>query len=110
MSRDLTELNKVEEYLKANGIEYRRFDEDNAFKFDMFSALHQAIAGPGFDRHQIVVGKDMEPGACDWDIICHAGSYGCDQGLLEGMGTIFEDGLEGYLTAEVVIKRIEEAT
>jgi hypothetical protein len=97
MSRDLTQLNKLEEYLKRNGIRYRRID----------------VLDPCFDRHQIVVGGDLEPGACDWDAICHRGSYGCEDGLLEIMGSIVDekrvgDCVEGYLMAADVIKRIEE--
>lgn len=88
--RDLTELNKLEEYLKANDFEYQREDDD-----------YYAI-----DKHQIVVYVD---GRRSWDVICHKGSYGCTQGLLEGMGDIFRPDVEGYLTAEDVIKRIEEA-
>lgn len=97
MRRDLTELNKLEKYLKRNGIRYRRID----------------VLDPCFDRHQIVVGGDLEPGACDWDAICNRGSYGCEDGLLEIMGSIVDekrvgDCVEGYLTAADVIKRIEE--
>ena len=100
MGRDLTELNKLEEYLKANGIEYERIDEDNALK--MFGCITK------LDRHQIKVGV-TEAGPWDWDVICQSGSYGSDQGLLEGMGSIFEEDVEGWLTAEDVIKKIEEA-
>lgn len=100
MSRNLTELNKLEEYLKANGIEYERIDEDN--KLEMFGSITE------LDYHQIKVGV-TEEGPWDWDVICNRGSYGCEQGLLEGMGSIFEDDVEGWLTAEDVIKRIEEA-
>ena len=109
--RDLTELNKLEKYLKEHEIDYARIDEDNAFKFDLQSALRQTQINilQAMDRHQIIVGGDKEPGACDWDVICHNGSYGCDEGLLEGMGSIFEDELEGWLTADDVIVRIEKS-
>lgn len=85
MSRDLTELNKLEAYLKDKGIDYRRIDEDK---------------DP--DYHQIIVPKK------GWDVICHKGSYGCEQGLLEGMGSIFGKNVEGYLTTADVIQRIKE--
>lgn len=43
------------------------------------------------------------------DAICHSGSYGHEQGLLEIMGlTIDSDDVEGYLTAEEVFERIQE--
>ena len=100
MSRDLTELNNLEEYLKANGIEYERIDEDNILKLFGVSTV--------IDRHQIKVGV-TEAGPWDWDVICQSGSFGSDEGLLEGMGSIFEGDVEGWLTAEDVIKKIEEA-
>lgn len=89
MIRNLTEMNKLENYLKANGFEYQREDED---------------AEP-MDKHQIIV---FENGVRSWDVICHYGSYGSDEGLLEGMGDLFGPDVDGYLTAEDVIKKIEE--
>ena len=48
---------------------------------------------------------------CDgWDAICHKGSYGHEQGLLEVMGTIVraddDDDVEGWLTAEEILQRL----
>ena len=47
---------------------------------------------------------------CDgWDAICHSGSYGHEQGLLEVMGTVAradDDGVEGWLTAEEILQRL----
>ena len=43
------------------------------------------------------------------DVICHAGSYGYEEGLLEIMGLVDEDhgdDVEGYLTAREVLRRI----
>lgn len=46
---------------------------------------------------------------CVSDAICHSGSYGHQQGLLEIMGLVNEeevgDEVEGYLTAEQVFER-----
>lgn len=94
MSRDLTEMNKLEDYLKANGFEYKREDQDVEL----------------MDIHQIIV---FENGVRSWDAICHYGSYGADKGLLEIMGNIVNekevgDSVEGWLTAEDVVNRIEE--
>ena len=97
MNRDLTELNKLEQYLKEHDIPYERIDKDEGNKY-----------APELDRHQIRV-QSAKPG-WDWDVICHYGSYGCEEGLLEGMGTIFGGGEpEGWLTADDVIERIENA-
>ena len=49
---------------------------------------------------------------CDgWDVICHSGSYGHEQGLLEVMGTVArvdddDDDVEGWLTAEEILQRL----
>lgn len=96
MKRDLTELNKLEQYLKEHSIPYDRIDEDEGSEY-----------APELDRHQICV-PSSELGWA-WDVICHYGSYGCEEGLLEGMGTIFGGGEpEGYLTADDVIERIDK--
>lgn len=54
-----------------------------------------------FDGEQIVCD--------DWDAICHRGSYGHEDGLLEIMGSIVQnnaDEVEGYLTAEDILSRL----
>ena len=101
MTRDLTELNKLEAYLKEHGIRYEREDRearrlsDRTFWSD--------------DFHMIVVHSRDD---YSWDAICHRGSYGADKGLLEIMGDIVDEEavggcVEGWLTAEEVIERIE---
>ena len=56
-----------------------------------------------FDGIQIVVGD------FDWDAICHSGSYGHENGLIEVMGLPqCQDDVIGYLTAEDVLKRVDE--
>lgn len=59
-----------------------------------------------FDGRQVVY-----PNLKEWksDAICHSGSYGHEQGLLEQMGLIDddEDSVEGHLTAEVIFQRWE---
>lgn len=86
------ELDKLEEYLKANGYEYDRKDVyDNGYS----------------DRHIITVTKN---GKYQWDVICQHGSYGYPR-LLEAMGSPIVDGdeddVEGYLTAETIISRLK---
>lgn len=88
----IAELDKLEEYLKKNNIPYKRVDE-------------------GMRRHQILVPEEY-PNA-EWDAICQLGSYGYEDGLLEIMGDLVDeekdgDTVVGYLTAEDVVKRIEE--
>lgn len=99
--RDLTELNKLEDYLKERGIKYERRDVDD--DFDVTGHIIRC------EIHQIIVPKDGLKR--EWDAICHRGSYGAEEGLLEIYGRIVRrcgDSAEGYLTAEDVIERIEE--
>ena len=105
MARDLTELNKLEEYLKNHGIHYVRFDNDDVFDNE-FPTLKVKC-----DRHQIIVPCD-DINKREWDVICQFGSYGYEEGLLEIYGQLVdekEDGdtVAGWLTADDVIKRIE---
>ena len=90
----MSELNKLEKYLKEHGIKYDRNDREKTEKT--------------LDFHQIVVYEDEKP---IWDAICHTGSYGYEQGLLEVMGSIVSkdvcDRVEGWLTADEIIKRLE---
>lgn len=90
----MSELDKLEKYLKEHNIPYERIDD---FKMGLI------------DRHQILV---MDKDGCEiWDAICHFGSYGYKQGLLEIMGTLVRpedrDSVVGWLTAEDIIRRIE---
>lgn len=106
MTRDLTELNKLESYLKAHEYEYTREDEvdlSREIKFTVTAEWFRGVPKP-IDKHQIIV---YENGRRSWDVVCHAGSYGCSLGLLEGMGDIFGFDVMGWLTAEDVIQRIE---
>lgn len=58
----------------------------------------------------------MNGGKIDWgtcDAICHDGSYGKFDGLLEIMGDLVDetktgDTVEGWLTAEDILNRIDE--
>lgn len=88
---DLRELNKLEQYLKQNGYEYKRIDDDQHYMC----------------FHQLIVFKN---GKRIFDVVCHLWSYGGEKGLLETMGVITPKGedAEGSLTAEDVIKRMKE--
>ena len=104
--RDLKELEKLVKYLIEHRIEYNRYDSDG--KWD---AGHGLVIE--MDRHQICVPEEGK--RCRWDAICQKGSYGCEQGLLEIYGEIVDeekdgDTVVGYLTAEDVIKRLEDNT
>lgn len=91
----LKELDKLEAYLKRKGIQYQRVDipadENN------------------IEHHQIAVPCIMEER--EWDAVCQPGSYGYPYGFIEIMGNIvdkdYKYGVQGWLTAEDVIERIE---
>lgn len=101
--RTMTELDKLEELLKAEGIQYERIDE--------FPYITPLNSKPGYgERHQICVPSRQ---AKEWDAICQYGSYGFEGGLLEIMGdcllTYEElqcDNVLGYMTAEEVMNRV----
>lgn len=105
----LRELDKLEAYLKDHGIPYQRIDKPGYGEVDLNMIRYY---GPfaQLERHQICV--PCHGDECEWDAICHWGSYGADKGLLEIMGSIVRsdagDTVEGYLTADDVIERIEE--
>lgn len=104
--RDLTELNRLEEYLKTNRIPYERVDQDDEF----LDPEHVYCKGKS-ECHQLIVYN--ERGKRLWDAICHRGSYGAEAGLLEVMGDIVDektigDTVEGWLTAEDIIRRIDK--
>lgn len=51
------------------------------------------------------VGNDDE----GWDVICHNGSYGHEEGLLESKGLPRrDDGVKGHLTAKEVLEMLDE--
>lgn len=87
ISVDLTEMSKLAAGLTLKGITF---------------TTHTLLGGM-----QIVV-EDSD-GNRKWDAICHCGSYGGDEGLIEIMGTIVrndDDEVEGYLTAEKILSRL----
>ena len=96
----MTELDKLEQYLKDNKIKYERYDVTRSWESDDLTFL--------MDRHQICVPQDGE--GCLWDAICQHGSYGYEDGLIEIYGCIVPDNVgdsvEGFLTAQDVIERI----
>lgn len=81
-----TEIQKLAKGLEDKGIEYKM--------------------RPCHDGWQVLVEGD-DP----WDAVCHSGSYGHFDGLLEVMGEKVcrneYDDVEGWLTAEDILARLE---
>lgn len=106
---NLTELNTLERYLQEHDIPYRRIDD---------TGRYNPLDGRYFDRHQIMVYEDKNNMYDDgvhwiWDAICHYGSYGHSNGLLEISGSLVDetktgDSVEGYLFASEIIERLEK--
>lgn len=105
----MTELDKLEAYLKENGYKYERIDTEPQ-KVEMMAGgkpfLSESLLKFG-ELHQIIVYNGERR---VWDAICHPGSYGYEQGLLEIMGTIAKnDDVEGFLTADQIIEKLKGA-
>lgn len=96
----MSELDKLETYLKEHGIRHKRIDKP---------AFIPMLDDGDVGRHQIAVYD--EEGGIKWDAICQFGSYGYEKGLLEIYGDIVEgecvEGVIGWLTADDVIKRMQ---
>ncbi len=91
-NRPTPELDKLQRYLEEHNVPFERIDEEP------YSLIQ-------IDRHQIIVFN--AEGLRLWDAICHYGSYGYKEGLLEIYGILCTD-VEGCLTAEEVIKKWED--
>lgn len=90
----MTELERLKKYLEEHKIPHE--------------VKREEYGGIVF-RNQIIVhngeGKRL------WDVICQYGSYGFEEGLLEGMNLPGGDDsldVEGWLAADEIIKRLEE--
>lgn len=106
----MSELDKLREYLEEKGIEYEWHDEGGDSTLDTADLFKPIVKMLRLERHQIIV---FENGKRVWDAICHHGSFGYNEGLLEVMGEPVVkpsdgDTVCGYLTAEDVIERWEE--
>ena len=97
----MSELDILAQYLKDHNIPFERYDcSKEDFEINGECTFY-------IDRHQICVPNQQY---ILWDVICQEGSYGYRDGLLEAFGDIVEvdDTVEGYLTAQDVIERIEK--
>ena len=83
----MTTINQTEMMKLAFGL----YDRGIEFKAKSF-----------FDGIQFIIGD------LDWDAICHSGSYGHENGLIEVMGLPqCQDDVIGYLTAEEVLNMVD---
>lgn len=89
---NLTELNKLEEYLKAHGYDYDREDH-----YEKDASLNYSR----IDVYDTVLQKNI------WSVL-HCAKLGLDLGLLEAYGDVFGEMELCCLTANDIIKIIEE--
>ncbi len=122
MQRDLTELNKLEDYLREHadeyGIKVSRYDNEDEYEGSEWAAM---FSGP-VDRHILTVWYKDKPIKSVEDLFwfnvsCSYCGFGADKGLLELHGALVQDNEnlhtmpdineEGFLTADEIIRRVE---
>lgn len=81
----MSEMEKLQKWLDENNIKYERYIEDGKL-----------------NRNQILIRTDK----IELSFICHYGSYGYQQGLIEMYD--FENDPIGYLTAKQCISKLKE--
>lgn len=83
-----------------------KFDEMKKLMFGLYDKGIDFNLKVFFDGISITIND--ENGNYLWDAICHRGSYGHEEGLIEVMGIVsdYEDDVEGYLTAEEILSRL----
>ena len=78
--------------------------------FTEIKKLINGLAVKGIDWDLNIFLNGFQVKCEDWDAVCHDGSYGHEEGLLEVMGTTCQneyDDVEGWLTADEILKRLE---
>lgn len=113
----MTELEKLDRYLTEhkyphvpNHLPY--FDADGKLivsEFNQIVVFERSVEFKG-SFHEIST-RELDAAGCSrsWDAICYFGTYGHADGLLEIAGDIVEgdEGVEGWLTADDIIARLE---
>lgn len=105
------ELNKLQKYLEEHNYVILREDKYHPVPIPIMS--HQIIVFHNEEDRNLWMIFEIDRRA--WDVVCHDRSLGGKQGLLEimnGSDKIIEeqqltDNIKGYLTAEDVIKLLE---
>ena len=102
-SESVAELEKLASYLRKHYISH-------SYEYKVSRYYTPDNKELRINRAQIIAFDDN--GNRSWDAICSTGSYGQREGLLEIMGDLVDekkvgDRVEGYLTADDVIARIE---
>lgn len=95
----MSEMIKLHEWLVKHEVKHSMFFEvAKPVHFKDFELLPERVL-----RYQIVAFDDGD--SAEWDCICHYGSWGYEQGLLE-LWKAGDKSPIGYLTAEEVVEII----
>lgn len=104
----MTELEKLKEYLDNNGYvsEWNSIfgERDQIIVYVLYNGT---IDPKYFTSNWDYVVRDDKYYIRSWDAVCHKGSYGGNDGLIEIYGSICDDVI-GWLTAAGVIKILED--
>ena len=114
----MTEMQKLDKYLTKHNIKHiykRRWPEfdkqQKIMRVTATGAIYHTMKENAIDGGWQIVVSD-ENGEYLFDAICGYGSFGFNRGLIEIMGCIVpddaHDSVEGSLTADEVIERIEK--
>lgn len=98
MKTDLTQLDRLTMLMmtEKSDVIVERTDQEPTF-----DGRHYVIYN---ERHDLVI--KTKDGEYLWDAICHPGSYGYEDGLLEVMGDpVTNNDVEGWLTADEIFAR-----
>lgn len=98
----LAEFDKLQSYLLTHGYSV---DITHRCRQMRGRALVQS------EHHQLIIYDSVDPALRLWDAVISDYSYGHEDGLLEAMGSLIGDrpgDVEGWLTADEIIRRLEE--
>lgn len=98
MKTDLTQLDRLTMLMmtEKSDVIVKRTDQEPTFD-GIGYVIHN-------ERHDLVI--KTKDGEYLWDAICHPGSYGYEDGLLEVMGDpVTNSDVEGWLTADEIFAR-----
>ena len=103
---------KLQEYLEQNGYDVERIDRmpsKELLKLYRLAGIKAKGVGE-FHQVNVYIINDLGERVCLFDAICHYGSYGFNEGLLEVMSSYLvnnDNYIEGHLTAKEIINRLE---
>lgn len=102
----LAEFDKLQSYLLAHG-----YNVDIVHRSRQMLGRMLVRMLVQSEHHQLIVYDTKDANLRLWDAVISDYSYGHEDGLLEAMGSLLGDrpgDVEGWLTADDIIRRLEE--